>query len=119
MNSSANYLKTWAAFNKWWGFTGFTPGSNCPPPGSNHVTAEGTTTWNDKYFPTRQGQILECEWTGSGNNPNDPAFAWTVPTENAFFVAWGGDNTSFATVQTWWTNNVVPLASPTPVVPSS
>jgi hypothetical protein len=118
MNSNANYLKTWAAFNKWWGFTGFTPGSSCPPPGSNHVTAEGTTTWNDKYFPTRQGQVLECEWTGSGNNPSDPSFAWTLPTENTFFVAWGGDNTPFATVQTWWTNNVVPLASPTPVAPS-
>lgn len=119
MNSSANYQKTWAAFNKWWGFTGFTPGSVCPAPGSNHVTSEGTTAWNDKYFPNRQGQVLECEWTGTGNNPNDPSYAWTLPTENTFFVAWGGDNTSFATVQTWWTNNVVPLASPTPVPLSS
>jgi hypothetical protein len=118
MNSHANYLKTWAAFNKWWGFTGYTPGSACPPPGSNHVTSEGTTTWYDKYFPQRQGQVLECEWTGSGNNPNDPSYAWTVPTENAFFIAWGGDKTSFSSLQTWWTNNVVPLASPTPVPPS-
>jgi hypothetical protein len=119
MNSYANYLKTWTAFNKWWGFTGFTPGSDCPPPGSNHDTSEGTTTWYDKYFHQRQGQVLECEWTGDTSSTlNDPSYAWTVPTENAFFVAWSGHNTSFSSLQTWWTNNVVPLASPTPVPPS-
>ena len=119
MTSYANYLKTWAAFNKWWGFTAYTPGSACPPPGSNHASAEGTTSWYDKYFPTRQGQVLECEWTGASNsNLNDPSYAWTMPTENAFIIAWGGAGTSMSTVQTWWTNEVVPLASPTPVAPS-
>ena len=119
MNSYANYLKTWAAFNKWWGFTGYTPGSACPPPGSNHASAEGTTTWYDKYFHQRQGQVLECEWTGtSSSNLNNPSYAWTVPTENAIFIAWGGAGTSMSSLQTWWANNVVPLASPTPVPPS-
>ena len=87
MNSYASYLKSWDSFNKWWGFTSYTPGSACPPAGSDHLTAEGTTTWYDKYFPQRRGQVFECEWTGTGNNPNDPAIAWTFPTENAFIIA--------------------------------
>jgi len=118
MNSYASYLKSWASFNKWWGFTSYTPGSACPPAGSDHLTAEGTTTWYDKYFPQRQGQVFECEWTGTGNDPNNPSIVWTFPTENAFIIAWGGDNMAFSALQTWWTNNVLPLASPTPVAPS-
>ena len=119
MNSFANYQKTWAAFNKWWGFAGYTPGSNCPPPGSDHASAEGTTTWSNDYFPTRQGQVLECEWTGTSNsNLNDPSYAWSEPTENTFFVAWGGDNTSFAAMDTWWGHNSQPLSSPTAAAPS-
>jgi hypothetical protein len=119
MSSFANYQKSWANFNKWWGFTSYTPGSSCPPTGSNHLQAEGTTTWYDNFFPTRQGQVLECEWTGTGNNPNDPAIAWTFPTENAFIVAWGGANASFSGLQDWWKNSGQPLASPTPVPASS
>lgn len=115
LNSYANYLKTWDNFNKWWGFTSYTPGSACPPAGTDHLTAEGTTTWYDKYFPSRQGQVFECEWTGTGNNPNDPAIVWTFPADNAFIIAWGGDNTAFSTLQSWWTNNVTQIASPTPV----
>jgi hypothetical protein len=119
MSSFANYQKSWANFNKWWGFTSYTPGSACPPTGSNHLQAEGTTTWYDNFYPTRQGQVLECEWTGTGNSPNDPSVAWTFPTENAFIVAWGGDNEAFADLQDWWKNGGQPLASPTPAPPSS
>jgi hypothetical protein len=119
MNSYANYLKTWESFNKWWGFTSYTPGSTCPPTGSDHLTSEGSTTWYDKYFPSRQGQVFECEWTGTGNNPSDPAIAYSFPTENAFIIAWGGDNTAFSALQTWWTNNVTQISSPTAAPPSS
>jgi hypothetical protein len=119
MSSFANYQKSWANFNTWWGFTSYTPGSSCPPTGGNHLQAEGTTTWYDNFFPTRQGQVLECEWTGTGNSPNDPSVAWTFPTENAFIVAWGGDNEAFADLQDWWKNGGQPLASPTPAPPSS
>jgi hypothetical protein len=118
MNSYANYQKTWDSFNKWWGFTSYTPGSACPPTGTNHLTSEGSTTWHDPYFPSRQGQAFECEWTGTGNSPNDPAIAWSFPTENAFIIAWGGDGTSFSTLQTWWVNNVTQISSPTPAPPS-
>ncbi len=119
MNSYANYVKSWESFNKWWGFTSYTPGSTCPPTGSDHLTAEGSTTWYDKYFPSRQGQVFECEWTGTGNNPNDPAIAWSFPTENAFIIAWAGDNTAFSALQTWWLDNVTQISSPTPAPPSS
>jgi hypothetical protein len=118
MNSYANYAKTWASFNKWWGFTSYTPESSCPPTGTDHLITEGTTTWDDKYFPTRQGQVFECEWTGTGGNPDDPSIAWTFPTENAFIIAWGGDNTAFASLTGWWLKSGGPLASPAPVTPS-
>lgn len=122
MNSYASYLKSWAAFNTWWGFSSYTPESTCPPTGTNRLTAEGTTTWYDKYFPTRRGQVFECEWTpyssSDTSNLNQPAIAWTFPTENAFIIAWGGENTAFSTLQTWWVNDADPLTTPTPVAPS-
>lgn len=116
MNSYASYQKSWANFNSWWGFSSGTPGSGCPPPGGN-VQAEGTSTWYDKFFPTRQGQVIECEWTGSGNTLNTPAYAWTYPTDNAFIVAWGATGSTFSALNTWWENNGEPLSSPTPATP--
>jgi hypothetical protein len=113
MNSYANYQKAWANFNNWWGFTGGSPGSTCPPPGTN-TQAEGTTTWNDKFFPTRQGQVLECEWVGTGNTLNIPAYAWTYPTQDMFIIADGATNSAFSALDSWWTKNQAPLASPSP-----
>ena len=114
VGSAADYQATWVNFNKWWGFSGGTPGSTCPLTGSN-TQAEGTTTWRDNFFPTQQGQVLECEWVGSGSTLNEPAYTYTYPTENAFIVAQGAPDSTFAALNTWWTNNAAPLNSPTPV----
>jgi hypothetical protein len=111
MNSFANYQKAWASFNSWWGFDGSTAGSTCPPAGGSKQ-AEGTTTWNDKFFPYRPGQVLECEWVGT--NSNAPAYVWTFPTENAIIVASGAANSTFSALDSWWTHNGESFSSPTP-----
>ena len=120
MNSYASYRTSWANFNNWWGFASYSPGSTCPPAGSDRQQAEGTTGWYDLYFPQRQGQVLECEWTETGNTLDTPAYAWTFPTENAFIIAYGPQHSTFATFNTWWTNHADPAAAPTPAAsPSS
>jgi hypothetical protein len=120
MNSYASYRTSWANFNKWWGFASYSPESTCPPTGSDRAQAEGTTGWYDLYFPQRQGQVLECEWTETGNTLDTPAYAWTFPSENAFIIAYGPQNSTFATLSTWWTNHADPAAAPAPAAsPSS
>ncbi len=116
VNSSASYTAAWAAYNKWWGFDNDTPGSACPPASTN-TQAEGTTGWNDKLYPAQQGQVLECEWVGSGSTLNEPSYTWTYPTEDAFIVAQGAPNSAFSALDSWWTDNAEPLAAPTPAVP--
>jgi hypothetical protein len=119
MNSYASYRTSWANFNKWWGFASYSPGSTCPPAGSDRAQAEGTTGWYDLYFPQRQGQVLECEWTETGNTLDTPAYAWTFPSENAFIIAYGPQNSTFATLSTWWTNHADPAAAPAPAASPS
>lgn len=118
LKNHADYVVTWKNFNDWWGFTSYTPGAECPPSGGSHETAEGTRKWASPNFPYQPGQVLECEWTGDTGHLNNPAFAWTFPAENAFVAAWGGANTSFSALQTWWANNALPQGSPIPVTPS-
>ena len=115
-NSNADYQKSWTSFNNWWGFNTGSPGSTCPPAAGN-TNNEGTLPFHGNFFPSRQGQVLECEWTGSGNTLNSPSYAWTYPTENAFVIAWGAPNSTFSALDTWWTNNSAPSSSPAPATP--
>ena len=117
VKTAADYQTTFANYNKWWGFDTSTAGSNCPP--GNSTSAQGTTAWHDNFFPARDGQVLECEWVGTGSNLNEPAYTWTFPTENAFIVGQGAANSTFSALDTWWTNNASPLSSPTPAPASS
>ncbi len=112
VKTAADFQTAWASYNKWWGFDTTSAGSSCPP--GNSPGDQGTTGWHDTYFPARDGQVLECEWVGSGSTPTAPAYTWTIPTENTFIVGQGADNTTFAALQTWWTQNSTPLASTTP-----
>ncbi|MGH3154160.1 MAG: hypothetical protein ACRDOB_26005, partial [Streptosporangiaceae bacterium] len=117
VKTAADYRTSFANYNKWWGFNTGTAGSNCPP--GNSTTAQGTTTWHDNFFPARDGQLLECEWVGTGSTLNEPAYTWTFPTENTFIVGQGAANSTFSALDTWWTNNASPLASPSPAPASS
>jgi hypothetical protein len=107
LDSTADYEAAWQAYNSWWGFDGADAGSNCPPP---NATTEGTTGYSNKFYPQRSGQVLECEEVSS----NEPAYTWTMPSENAFIVAQAAPGSSFSALDSWWTNNGTPNAAPIP-----
>jgi hypothetical protein len=109
VDNSADYQTTWQNYNKWWGFTGSTQGPNCPPASGG----EGTVGFHSNSFPSRPGQVLECETVGSGSG-SQPAYTWAYPTENAFIVAQGAAGSSFSALDSWWGKSGAPLNSPSP-----
>jgi hypothetical protein len=112
VDSNADYKTAWANFNSWWGFDTSTAKADCPPSTSG---GEGLTTWNSKGFPTKQGQVLEC-WTVTGDAPT---YVWTLPTQDMFIIAVGGNGTTFKALNSWWTSDNsgpanLPTATPSP-----
>jgi hypothetical protein len=116
LNSSANYQAAWANFNSFWQFDASTAGSSCPPASSG---GEGTTAWNsvNNFYPARPGQVVECQQVGTTSS-NEPSYAWTFPTQDAFIIAQAAPGSTFSALQTWWSNNATPLTSPS-ATPSS
>jgi hypothetical protein len=112
MDSAADFAAAFQNFNKWWGFDFSTAGTNCPPAAGG----QGTIGWNDKYFPQRSNQSLECSMVGSGSGAG-PAYAYAYPTQDAFILAQAAPGTTFKALDTWWTNNGGPAASPSPATP--
>jgi hypothetical protein len=108
MDSRADYAAAWKNFNSWSSFDVSTAGSSCPPSGSG---AQGITEWwnNALHFPEMQGQVVEC-WTGSNAAP---IYVWTMPTQDAFFIAVGANRSSFKALDTWWVDNSAPASPPT------
>jgi len=113
-DSSADYMASWSDFNTWWPFNP-PSGSGCPPSSGD---TQGKTPWFDTgsggngFYPTTTGQTLECGMLGSKDN--QPAYAWSFPTEDAYVVALGNPNMSLSSLQTWWANNADPNQSPSP-----
>ena len=105
MNNRADFDKAWSNFNSWSSFDESTAGANCP---ASSTSAQGLTPWNSKYFPSMQGQVLEC-WTGSNAAP---IYVWAMPSQDAFFIAVGADGSSFKVLDTWWTESSLPANSP-------
>jgi hypothetical protein len=111
-DSSTSFKASWSDFNTWWPFKP-PSGSGCPPSSGD---TQGKKSWNDtgsggsSYHPSVSGRTLECGYLGS--NRNQPAYAWSFPTEDAYIVALGNPNMSFAALQIWWTNNSEPAGSP-------
>jgi hypothetical protein len=110
LDSQAHFEATWQSFNKVIGFTGANPGPNCPPA----TGGEGTVPMHAPWFPPRSGQVLECLTVHDGNGPPQPVYIWTLPTEDAFLVAVGPPNSSFAALETWFTTRSMPQTSPSP-----
>lgn len=109
MDSTADYDKAWQNFNSWLPFDTTSAGSTCPPTSTG---GQGMIGWNNSTdgFPEMPGQVLEC-WMG----PNDaPAYAWAMPTQDAFIIAQAANGSTFKALDTWWTDN----ANPTNAVPS-
>jgi hypothetical protein len=116
MNSLANYKSSWANFNTWASFDSATP-SDCPPSGN----AQGFEPWNDSgsggngFYPTAAGQTLECGYFfANSKNQNEPTYAWSFPSEDAYVIAIGDAGSTFAHLQSWWVNNADPNAAPSP-----
>jgi hypothetical protein len=112
LDSAADFTAAFRNFNKWWGLDFAKAGTNCPPAAGQ----QGTVGWNDKFFPQRPNQSLECSMVGSGSSAG-PAYAYAYPTEDAFILAQAAPGTSFKDLDTWWTNNAGPAVSPTPEAP--
>jgi hypothetical protein len=106
MDNRADFNKAWSNFNSWSSFDETKAGGNCPAPSS---AGQGMTPWNSKSFPSTQGQVLEC-WTGSNAAP---IYVWTMPSQDAFFIAVGADGSSFKALDNWWTNYSAPANPPT------
>jgi hypothetical protein len=113
LDSQAHFEATWQSFNKVIGFTGANPGPNCPPAKGG----EGTVPMHAPWFPPRSGQVLECLTVRDSNGPPQPVYIWTLPTEDAFLLAVGPPNSSFAALNTWFTARSMPRASPSPKLP--
>jgi hypothetical protein len=109
MDSQADYEATWQSYSKVAGFTEASPGPDCPPAKGG----VGTFPTDSKMFPHRPGQVVWCVMVNVGNGPQ-PTYTWTLPSEDAFFVAAGAPNSSFAALNKWWSSNSLPLAAPSP-----
>jgi hypothetical protein len=107
LDNRTNYNTTWQNFNSWSSFDVSTAGSTCPPASNG---AQGIAGWNSQEgFPEMQGQVVEC-WMGTDSSP---IYVWTMPTQDAFIIAVGGDGSSFKSMNTWWTsNNSAPAHAP-------
>jgi hypothetical protein len=106
LKTFAGYQAALASFNNWWqGFVSSDGGATCPP----DKTGLGTTPWTSSSFPTRVGQVLECQYVGAALN--EPAYAWTYPTENAFIIAQGAPDSTFGALSRWWTDTVTPRST--------
>src|SRR5438128_5927325 len=88
MDNRADYDKAWSKFNSWSSFDESTAGSKCPAASNGR---QGLQSWKSDSFPSVQGQVIEC-WTGSNAAP---IYVWTMPTQDAFFVAVGAHGSSF------------------------
>ncbi len=109
MDSQADYEATWQSYSKVAGFTSSSPGPQCPPAKGG----VGTFPTDSKMFPHQPGQVLWCVMVDVGNGPQ-PTYTWTLPTEDAFFVAAGAPNSSFAALDKWWSNDSLPMSAPSP-----
>jgi hypothetical protein len=112
MDSAADFAAAFRNFNTWWGFDFAKAQTNCPPAAGQ----QGTTGWNDNFFPQRANQSLECSMVGSGAS-SGPAYAYAYPTEDAFILAQAAPDTTFKALDSWWTDNAGPAVSPTPATP--
>jgi hypothetical protein len=110
LDNHADYEATWQSFNKVIGFSSANAGPNCPPAKGG----QGTAPMRAKWFPPHPGQLLECVTVRDNNGPPQPVFTWTFPTEDAFLVAVGPPNSSFAPLRDWFASASMPLASPSP-----
>ena len=99
LDSRADYDATWQSFNKSLGITATNAGAACPPP----TGGVGTAPMHSVYFPYQSGQVIECLMLKTDKGVQ-PVYTWSLPSEDAFIVAAGAPNSSFAALNQWWTS---------------
>lgn len=109
-DSAADYEATWKSFNNKVGFDASSPSSStqCPPAGSG-PDIQGKAGWSNSTYPARDGQVVECfhvlaSGTSTAASNLQPEYAWTLPTQYAFFIGQGAAGSSFSALQTWWSS---------------
>jgi hypothetical protein len=109
VDSKADFDSTWQSYNKVFGI-GDSSGPNCPPAKGG----TGITPWHAADFPARTGQVAICEIVQGDSGKPQPMYAWAMPTQDAFIVALGAPNSSFAALDKWFATGSMPQASPSP-----
>ena len=71
----------------------------------------------ERVLPRGGGETLECGYFFSIKNQNEPTYAWSFPSEDAYVIAIGDANSTFAHLESWWLANADPNASPSPSAP--
>ena len=105
-DNAADYATDWTAFNSWLGFSAQDDTGQCPPPSSG-TNPEGQQEFKNGFAPDyTQGQVLECLTAGD----DEPSYSWTYPGQYAVITAQAASGSSFAGLDSWWTNDAMPSA---------
>ncbi len=100
-DSASDFQAGYSHIKAWTGFNNTKHGGNCPPPGGS---SSGTIGWfikdSPRYGNQAHNQHLDCFMNGT---PSKPTLIWSMPTQDAFFIA--KDTASGATMNkivNWW-----------------
>jgi len=100
-DNQADFQSGFANMSRFVGLDNTTPATTCPPPSGSSA---GKTHWfiknSPRYNDAADNQIIGCLMNGT---PAQPTLIWSMPTQNAFFVA--KDQRSGATIDSiikWW-----------------
>jgi hypothetical protein len=91
-DSGADYETSFNAFNTDVNFSA--SGSDCE---GSYTSA--SVSWSNQSYPNTNGQMLECYYTSSGN---EPVYLWTIPSQDAIMEAVGGSGSTIGDLYSWW-----------------
>jgi hypothetical protein len=103
-DNADDYTTSLKNLNTFKGFVATSPSVGCP---TSNSSDNGTAQWGNSAFPSRSGQILECEMTaanGKGAN-NIPDYLWTLPTKHLILEAVGDPGSTMQHLDAWWSSH--------------
>jgi hypothetical protein len=107
-NSPGEYQTSLAAYNQDQGFVLSSAGTSCPAPASQ----QGQASWSSRSYPIRAQQVVECfSVVRAGSSRSQPAYLWTLPSEDAFFEMVASPSSSARQLATWWARDGAPAAT--------
>lgn len=100
-DNPSNFETSFTTYAQQLGLTSFA-WQVCPPSGAGN----GRETWVGQGYNSNQ-QVLECGFTPV-NGTQLPTYLWKFPSERTFVKATAGPNTSFQTLDGWFTDHGTP-----------